>query len=315
MTNKLIHDVAVSITENDIINCPAYPLVRELAYTYGTQVIAASANPSHRRFYLAREDGVCVGYAMYEEDSGFGFRSVVATKERGGRRADDRHTWFSKKLASLMRTIKKEKLIPSGYEYILQNDSKIREAIESAVLSGGDTRKSGYVDGIQQHELLEIAFGNRSVHSLSVESIAEFKTALDKYRQIDTIREKRRAHIRDVFSEPLWAVCCDLTGSFLVGKLSCNVHLNDDSFRGADLSIDIAQPFKRVKEIEEIPEVMPKLTMLRVALQQRNWADFHKDVVPKGHTGYIEELTTMCRAARSSWDEGILKGDWIIFRE
>lgn len=315
MVNKLIHDAAISIKEQDIINYSAYPLVRELAFTYGTQVIHISEHPIHPKFYLAREDGVCVGYALYNNDCGFGFRSVVASKERGGRTADDRYTWYSKKLASLMRTIKKDKLMPSGHEEIVQHDTKIREAIETAINSYGDTRKSGSVNGSSQHILLEIAFGNRSVHELSKESIEEFKTALDNYRKIDTIREKRYEDIRDVFSEPLWAVCYDQAGSFLVGKLSFDIQVDDDSYRSTARQIDVALPFRRVASLDEIPYIMPKMTMLKVAMQQRNYTNFHKDIMPENYSGYIEELTVMCRAARSSWDEGILKGDWIIFRE
>ena len=113
MVNKLVHDAAVTITEADIINDLAYPLVRELAYTYGTQVIhATETNGNRAKLYLAREDGICVGYVKYNSEDAYAFRSVVATKERGGRSMDDRHTWHSSKLASLMRIIKKENLIP-----------------------------------------------------------------------------------------------------------------------------------------------------------------------------------------------------------
>ena len=317
MVNKLVHDAAVTITETDIINNPVYPLVRELAYTYGTQVIHATETSGDRaKLYLAREDGICVGYARYNHEDAYCFRSVVATKERGGRNMDDKHTWHSSKVVSLMRSIKKENLIPSGSEKLIQDESKIHNAIVSMVSSYGDSRKSGSLSGNETHEVLEIVFGNRSVHELSTESIEKYKVFLDKYRAVDTIREKRRSEVNDLLAEPLWAVCYDQAQSFLVGKLSFNIALDDDYHSGVgSTKIDIAQPFKRVHMLDEFPEIMPKMTMLKVAMQQKDYGSFHKDTIPKGLSKWMPELDLMAYSARSSWDEGILKGDWLIFKE
>jgi hypothetical protein len=317
MVNKLVHDAAVTITESDIINNPVYPLVRELAYTYGTQVIHATETSGDRaKLYLAREDGICVGYARYNHEDAYCFRSVVATKERGGRSMDDRHTWHSGKVASLMRSIKKENLIPSGSEKLIQDESKIHNAIVSMVSSYGDTRKSGSLAGNETHEVLEIVFGNRSVHELSTESIEKYKVFLDKYRRVDTIREKRQTEISELFAQPLWAVCYDQAQSFLVGKLSFSVALDNEYHSGVgSTKIDIAQPFKRVHMLDEFPEIMPKMTMLKVHTQQRDGMEYHRDIMPKGLSGWLSDLDIMCYAARSSWDEGILKGDWLIFKE
>lgn len=317
MTNKLIHDAALNVTENDVINHMAYPLVRELAFSYGTQIIH-TANPTspNPKFYLAREDGICVGYVLYDKDHGYGFRSVVSAKERGGRRADDRYTWYSTKLAAIMRTIKKDKLIPSGSEKLIQEETKIYNSVINMISSYGDPRKSYGIGGEEAHRLLEIVFGNESPHDLSTESIAKYKEYLDKYKLVDTIREKRRNEVGKFFSQPLWAVCYDEAQSFLVGKLSFSVELDDNIHSGvATVKPDIAQPFKRVHMLDEFPEIMPKITMLKVVMQQRNWDAFHKEVMPKGFSGWIPELSAMSYAARSSWDEGILKGDWLMFHE
>lgn len=319
MVNKLVHDAAVTVTETDVINNLAYPLVRELAYTYGTQVIHASnsTNPSNRALlYLAREDGICVGYARYNNEDAYAFRSVVASKERGGRSMDDRHTWHSNKVASLMRSIKKDNLIPSDSEKLIQEESRIHNALVSMVSSYGDTRKQGTLAGSEEHDMLEIAFGNRSVHELSTESIEKYKVFLDKYRAVDTIREKRRSEVNGLLAEPLWAVCYDQAQSFLVGKLAFNVALDDDYHSGVGTTkIDIAQPFKRVRMLDEFPEIMPKMTMLKVYTQQKDGMEYHKDIMPKGLSSWLPDLGVMAYSSRSSWDEGLLKGDWVMFRE
>jgi len=229
---------------------------------------------------------------------------------------DDKHTWHSSKVVSLMRSIKKENLIPSGSEKLIQDESKIHNAIVSMVSSYGDSRKSGSLSGNETHEVLEIVFGNRSVHELSTESIEKYKVFLDKYRGLDTIREKRQTEVDELFAQPLWVVCYDQAQSFLVGKLSFGVTLDNDYHSGvSSTKIDIAQPFKRVPTLDEFPEIMPKMTMLKVAMQHRDWVAFHKDVMPQGLSKWMPELDLMAYAARSSWDEGILKGDWLIFKE
>ena len=56
MTNALVHEAAVTVTESDVVANEAYPLVRELAHAYGLQVIHKGQGSAHNRgsLYLAR---------------------------------------------------------------------------------------------------------------------------------------------------------------------------------------------------------------------------------------------------------------------
>ena len=314
---SLVHEAAKNVTEAEVISNAAYPLVRELAHTYELQVIHKAEEGSERRhrLYLAREDGLCVGYARYDENDGFVFRNVMVRKERGSRSNESYYSYFSAKLPYLMRLIKKEKLIPSSSDELLNKDEVMLTGIPDAYAQQfGDTRKGGAFGGDEQHLLLEIAFGNRSAVSCSQESIEGFKNVLDKYRELDTIVEKRQEYMRETLNKELWVVGTDLTQTFMVGRVKVDYEMDESSYRPARFkNLCITQKFKRVSDLHEVPEVMPKLTMLKIHAEQ-NYKDMKFiGMLPAMH-GAVPELDVVAFRTADGWGSDMpLKPNWVVF--
>ena len=317
MTNALVHEAAVTVTESDVVANEAYPLVRELAHAYGLQVIHKGAGAAHNQnsLYLARGDGICVGYAKYDGEDGYVFRNVMVRKERGARTSESYYSYFSSKLPYLMRLIKKEKLIPSSSREILNKDDLMLTGIPHRYAEQfGDTRKQCDINGIQEHQLLEIVFGNRNDVSIPQESIELFKARLDKFRSLDTIQEKRREYLRETLGKSLWVIGYDLSETFMVGKIKVDYQLDDDlynptSFKG----LDIVQEFKRYRDLHDVPEIMPKMTMLKIHVEQmhRN-VDIINGLMPL-YSGAIPELDVVGFRNGSNWYEAPLKPNWVVF--
>jgi uncharacterized protein YkuJ len=311
-----VHPFAKKISEESVVLNKAFPLVRELAHKYGLSVIAMKefTDTKLNYLYMAREDGipVCKVFFMPDKES-FAIRNCMNNKERG-RSYEDKLTFFGKKVSFVMKTIEKENLIPTSTLQFITSvfGDPIKYGIDSFSDAYGEIRKTGQLTGETVHQLIEIALGNRHVSTLSVESMSKVQSALDKYREADKTREERKRELANVFSNPLWAILYDKTDSFCVGRLSLIPKWSDDTLTAASqLDVAIVEPFRRVADITEIPELIPTMTMLKVAIEQNPYANTKTFVgesgfFPHGYEAVNTELQVIGIRSGSRWERRAL---------
>jgi hypothetical protein len=309
-----VHPFAVKITEEEVVLNKAFPLVRELAHKYGLLVIATKTftDTKTNYLYMAREDGipVCRVFFMPDRES-FAIRNCMNTKDRG-RSYEDKLTFFGKKVSFVMKTIEKEHLIPTDTQQFINNvfRNQIENGINSFSDSYGEIRKSSHgFGGDLMHHLIDIVLGNRHVSTLSAESMSNIQSALDKYRETDKTRVERKRELTEVFSTPMWAIIYDKTDSFCIGKLNLTPTWKNDTYTTStdNLTIEIAEPFKRVADITDVPELIPTMTMLKVAIQQ---TDSIRDKTFVGESEFfpydfervVTELRVIGTRGGSRWD-------------
>lgn len=273
-----IHPFAAKVTDENVVINKAFPLVRELAHKYGLSVIAMSERIDSKLniLYMAREDGIPVCQVFFMEDKeSFAIRNCMSSKQRGSS-YEDKLTFFGKRVSFVMKTIEKERLIPTDTQQFIRIvfSTQIEGGVDSFSNAYGEIRKNGLLGGEIQHQLIEIALGNRHLSTLSAEFMAKVQSALDKYRDADKTRVERKRELSEVFSAPVWAIIYDKTDSFCVGKLNLIPKWGGDDAPTSDgLTIEIAEPFRRVADITEIPELIPTLTMLKVSIQQSDYSN------------------------------------------
>jgi hypothetical protein len=299
----LVHPTVVdSITEASVITNRAYPLLRELVYHYGVQVVGYSHMPHSDNMDVARLviawKEIPVGLVFYDMNTQqFAFRTVMAPKERG-RTYEDKYTYFASKVSVLMRNIKKYKLMPDSVDDLVatqyRNDFYTVPIMVSKSFDG--KYKSNKLDCDEIHTLLNIVFNNQGTHNLSRESIDKYKSLLDIFDGVDKVRAKQTEELQDIFSKPVWAIGYDKTNTFIVGKVQFDIALDRDH-DVRDVKFSVVNPFVRTKDIDHIDELIPKLTMTKVHMQQ-----YHEDkvkafgfvgesqLVPKRPEMYIPEL-------------------------
>lgn len=312
-----VHPFAKKITDEQIVLNRAFPLVRELAHKYGLSVIATAESgfTEYNPLYMAREDGipVCRVFFMRDKES-YAIRNCMNTKDRG-RSFDDKLTYFGKKVSFVMKTVEKEALIPADTQEFIRRvfGDQISYGVDRFSGSYGEVRKGNHLDGEVVHQLIEIALGNRHASTLSAESMDKVQSVLDKYRAADKTRVERMKELTEVFSAPVWAIIYDKTDSFCIGKLNLiPIWDSNDSTVIKKLTIEIAEPFKRVADITDVPELIPTMTMLKVAIQQDNTI---RDMAFVGESGFFpyefervnSELRVIGTRSASRWDRrGVL---------
>lgn len=249
----------------------AFPLVRELNYRYGLIVLsAASPTKNDSRLYLVDERGLFAGEASHENDN-YLFRSVVTCKERGS--GEQRFEYYSSKLPALMGTLKREKAVAIGDDLFHANYARrFFDMVRVYDDSFDDTDKKSQFGGAHQHLLLQIVFNNRSVDSLSQESINYFKTALDTFNKVDMLADERRAQYDETFAQPIAAVCLDKTETYLVGKIRIHPKWSVNSDRNlndSDTTITIVEPFRRVVNLlDDVPDLRHRLAISKTYIEQ-----------------------------------------------
>ena len=314
------------ITEQSIRDNEAFPLLREIAHKYGLRVIDVSIPTSshNNRLLLADEQGFVVA-SIWKDKSNetYNIRSVASQKDRG-RHWEDRFTYYGKRISSLMKVVAKECLIPSDTTNAIKVmfDSQLRSCVQNISNDYGTIQKStGGLDGDDIHMLLQIVLNNRSLESLSKESITKVKDTFDKYEQIDNIRVKRKEEMTAMFSKPIAVATYDNLG-FMYGKLKLTpVYYSDraDDAGIAKVDIEIVENFRRLRDIEEVPELIPTLTMHKVYMQEKN-VDYKfvgdSGLFPERAVGYVPELRVASFTDNERWGQtAILKSTWMLIHE
>lgn len=270
-----------------------FPLVRELRFKYNLQAVATnfSHNGGYQAFALCNQSGINVARVFYDEDEKqFCYYSIFYQKDRGSDSAD-RRTLRSKKLSLLMANIKKNEVIPTD-EFILlshnSTQSHYRYAVESVIESVGSSNKSPILSAVETQELLEIVLDGKDSNSLARDTKNKFKQILDNYHEKDNIKVKQDEAI-DKFFKPCYMVSVDKRGQFVVGVVT---HDRGDGTKGTRY-YSIVKPFKRVANLENYPELLSCMPMLKVYSEEKyknEEVEYWGEFIPKFSGKYIPDL-------------------------
>jgi hypothetical protein len=313
------------IAEESIRENEAFPLLRELTHKYGLRVINRTIGSTHNnaKLLLADEQGFPIASIWKDKNTdAYNIRATMVAKDRG-RHWEDKYTYYAKRISHLMKVIEKEELLPKNSEEFINRTfgTNIRGAIIRISEQYGEIRKSGhYFSGEEVHNLLKIVLNNRSLDELSIESIAKVKDTFDKYAQVDIMREKRRTEMVGMFSKPMSVLIRDEMG-FMAGKLMLEpLWASDVESSLVSSRCAIAEPFKRIHDVDECVDLIPTLTMLKVYMQEKQTSQ----TLHHGESGlftnigdtYIPELRTVGFDENGRWTHsGILKSNWLFIHE
>ena len=113
------------------------------------------------------------------------------------------------------------------------------------------------------HSLLRMALSENPKEHLTTLDVKKCKTVLDRYNLIDENRAKATKDIQRFFENPFYYVGVDRNKDFVVCKLRTT---------GPELRADtvVVEPFRRIKNIESIPELMPIVSMMKVYFEGKD---------------------------------------------
>lgn len=316
----MIHPVISSdIPESTVIMSKVYPLVRELAHKYKLKVVgktSASWNSSDdfSHFYMARDDGMVIGMVGINREGQYTFRTVTKAKERG-RTREDKMTYAATKVASLMRSIEKNQLLPESTVQVLNQMGHVRAVVNEVVEKYSNVSKHSMLNGLELHDLLKVVFNYQNLDKLPRESIDRFKKVLDTYDEVDKTRQAKLDLVKETFGKPIKFLMYDRTKTFIKGTMKISVGFHDN-FNLDEVVIDEID-CKRVRTFMDDADIAPLMTMFKVKVQQDS-----SDVAFVGEEGffpacgskYVEELGIV-KLDTDGWryDNYPGKPQWIFF--
>jgi len=257
--------------KQDIHNDPAFPLIREMCFKFGLKVLnytstGAFSDDSIRKFQLCLPNGiaVCKAWATVKgsgEDTKYVYyyRSPYYKKERG-RTHEDKETLQSTKVSSLMATLKRVKAVPSVDDMNTKKTKLIEDAMGLLNGAQGSTYKSSELSANEVHALLCAYLGETpNGNHLTIDTI-KCQKLLDKYNEADKVVVKQIEERKRFFYNPFYLVGADGHGHFLVSKVKIV----------GDKQYEIVAPFKRYKDITECEELIPVMTMTKLAYENKH---------------------------------------------
>jgi hypothetical protein len=241
-----------------------FPLVRDLCHKFNLKVLAETELSGKQAFQLCHPNGMTVGKAFVRDidDNGslateYCYRTPYYTKERG-RSHDDKTTLRSTKVSSLIATIGRVKAIPSIDKLVEKKMNKLGDAREIMEKAMGSTHKSTselYADEIQA--LLCAVLGETpNGNHITIDTV-KCKKVLDKYNEADRIRVKKLEEVGRFFHNPFYMIGADQFNHFIVGKVKVI----------GEKQYEIVEPFKRYKNITERDDLIPVMTMTKLAYE------------------------------------------------
>lgn len=288
MVEKLILDGFGSDLLVERINAsPTKKLIYELNYKYGLKVLATTQLPESwgvrpLEFVMCQPDtGYAVAKVWTIESAGeieYNYRSPYYTKERGNGR-EDKETIHSKKLSSLMATLKRNDVVASNDFIFRQVIDPVINGVESKIReSFGRSYKNNPFDGEETHALLKaIISGNPNGVDIN-----KCKEWLDKYENIDRMKEECSKEVDRFMGKEMLMIGADKFDHLVIGSVKREVIGEDKQ------QYTIVKPFKRYHSVHEREDLIPMLTMLKVHTEEKA-NEWFANFIPRA-SGHLKDL-------------------------
>jgi hypothetical protein len=289
LSNILFHAVADDSLKEKVAQSKLLPLIRELNHIYGLKVYAESGDfhygsvePETGNFMLCDEvQGFPVGRVFIYEDT-FCYHTPYRSKQRGSDDFD-RHTFRSKKLSSLIASLKKANIPTKGEQMIQQLDETMNNAVRHIFTSFNVDRKNS-ITGDHAHEILLALQSGKTLSDLPQGSRDLYLKYIDDYTKVDIQLETRKQGVHEMIDN-CYVIGADRKGHYLIADAGCE---EIKSNGGEYYRFDFKSPFKRVSSLREYPDILSCLTMTKVHLDSK-YRPWHNSLAPHGDD-YIPEL-------------------------
>ena len=277
MTNRYYLDGFGTEDElNELLASDVLPLVREMQFKYNLKVMGKVINVGYPQtdkdsYMMCYPNGLAVCKVWTTKVGGakndqleFCFRSPFYVKSRGSNQ-DDRETIRSTKLSSLMAVLKRQEVVRDKK---LIMDNKVKQAklgVSTLRKAMGISDKQNNFTPDEIHAILATLLGE-STNGLSVPlDLNKCKNTLDIYKEADKIRDIKREESKRFFKNPFYLIGIDDYKHLLIGKFKMTTLHSDTS----KIEYEIIEDFKRVRTIEEYPELLPLMTMMKVSYETK----------------------------------------------
>ena len=241
-----------------INNSPSKRLIHEIHFKYGLKVL----NEDKGEFLMCEPStGFAVAKvwtATEDNETVYNYRSPFYAKERG-RSTADRETIHSKKLSTLMGTLKRQNVVPSIGRLIDQQAEVWHRGMGVMKETFGKSTKQVDINADVLHALLQKILGvspDTKAYQIDTNICQQI---LDKYNKLDKINEEKQREVKRFFWDEFWCVGADDNNHLIVGSAKLDTHGN----------FGVVKPFKRVYNLDEYENLKPIMLMMKVHMQDK----------------------------------------------
>jgi hypothetical protein len=285
-----------------IATSEAKNLIREICFKYDLKVMCTVERREavdDRAFLLVRDGWNPIGevYTKILRDNDnkefteYSFYSHFYEKARG-KSVDDRHTLRSKKISSLLTTIKKMKAIPSdAVATMRKHTTQWGDNIGSYESNLGLQRKSVSDADFQPSDLqamMEYVLGESPSTDMTATIQSKCKIALDKYKEIDKLNATTRQELSRLFDTAFYVVGANHADVLVVGIARCTNTLSAKS--RSEYQFEMVKPIKQVDNLEEFPELLSVITMWKAQREGKSDKKLLAGVLPVNTSTVNKEL-------------------------
>ena len=261
---------------NELLASDVLPLVRELQFKYNLKVMGKVMNVGYPQsdkdsYMMCYPNGLAVCKVWTTKVGGakndqleFCFRTPHYAKSRGSDQ-NDRETIRSTKLSSLMAVLKRQGVVRDRKTIMDSKVKDTKQGVQNLRKAMGTSDKQNNFTPDEIHVMLATLLGE-STDGISVPlDLNKCKNTLDIYKEADRIRDIKREESKRFFKNPFYLIGIDDYKHLLIGKFKMTV-LHSDTHK---MEYEIIEDFKRYKTIEEYPELLPLMTMMKVSYEAK----------------------------------------------
>jgi len=238
---------------------PVFPLVRDMCHKFGLKVLAETELGGLKQaFQMCLPNGMAVGkvYTNMNKDNKleYCYRTPYYKKERGSS-DEDKQTLRSTKVSSLMATLSRVEAVITVDKLVGKKMGKLSDAQDIMERAMGTSYKNSELQADEVQALLCAFLGESPSGNHVAVDILKCKKVLDKYNEADRVRVKKLEEVGRFFSNPFYMIGADAFGHFIVGKVKIT----------GDKQYELVEQFKRYKSVDECAEIIPVMTMTKIA--------------------------------------------------
>lgn len=304
MIKRLLHDVVKDDADlaQKLESSNLLGLVRELNHKYGFVVYEETKRgcqwTTDDNFLLTDGQGLPLG-RVFMVDGSYCYYAPYVSKERGIDEFD-RHTFRSKKLSTLMTTLKRMNIVASSDEALNHLEGRMHALVNRVVGSFPSPNKSS-LDGSDAHKLLSAIKDGKSLNDFIQSDRDKYLEILDKYNLADILSGERKRGVEEMFKDT-YLVFGDTLGHYMVADAGYEYEPKNQN-----LMIKVKSPFKRVKDLTEYPRALTALTMNKVHQGEEFRPYGDNSLVPLGDKYILNlELVYGYRSRNTPFDMGIV---------
>jgi len=261
---------------NELLASDVLPLVRELQFKYGLKVMGKVMNVGYPQedkdsYMMCYTNGLAVCKVWTTKVGGikndqleYCYRSPFYAKSRGQDQSD-RETIRSTKLSSLMAVLKRQAAVRSKKDIMDSKIKMVRNGAHSLRKAMGNSDKQNNFTPDEIHAMLATLLGESTDGIPVTLDLNKCKNTLDIYKEADKIRDIKREESKRFFKNPFYLIGIDDYHHLLIGKFKMTILHSDTS----KMEYEVIEDFKRVRTIEEYPELVPLMTMMKVSYENK----------------------------------------------